>query len=235
MGSFTSNFYLLLPLKREGFPVTLRALLPYALVASLLLPGCVGTGKVVSVDLKPLPLQSHQNESPQKEALLVAVDTFKDGRQDKRRIGLRTHFWGGVTFFDAWKGEMGEGMANLTVDYLKQDGWNAIRSGAKDSAATNSPNVILTGQVLNFDTHAKSGFGFTTMDVKLKVRFEATNTADGSSVRMVLGSNGTDTVMSFDPKDLQKLASEVARELFEGLFRDITLENGEFRLRSGEA
>lgn len=209
-----------------------RAFFKCFIVMIIFLGGCQGTGKVVNFDLKAISSHSKQDEAFHDDSLVIAVDTFKDARQERSRIGSRTHLWGGVTHFNVWNGKIGEGMANLGLDYLKQRQWNAIRTATGDSSKQNSPDVTLSGQVLSFDAHAKSGFGFTKMDVTLKVKFEATNAVDGTTVRMILGSNGTDTVFFFDPEDMHELTNQVVKELFDQLFRDLTVKNRAFRLKT---
>jgi hypothetical protein len=64
------------------------------------------------------------------------------------------------------------------------------------------------------------------------VAFEAKNGVDGSTVRMVLGANGSDTVATFDPKDVERLTNLVAKDLFNQLFQDLTVKNKAFRLKA---
>ena len=212
--------------------MAIRIFLTYAILFGLLLSGCQGTGEVINLTPKPLTVSSKQKKGLPDKSLSIGVETFKDAREQKKRIGIRTHFWGGITNFNAWNGEIGDGMAKLAVAYLKQDKWNVKR--LKSGAGPNStkPDVTLTGQVLTLKTRAKSGFGFTQIDVNLKVLFEVENAKDGSTVRLVLGSNGTDSVVFFDPRDVEMLTSQVAKELYLQLFRDLTVKNGGLRLRS---
>ena len=212
--------------------MSLRLFFAYALIAALLLPGCLGTGEVIDLNLQPLPGSPKGSKGSPDESLVIAVDPFRDGRENTKRIGFRTHFWGGFTNFTAWNGDIGEGMAKLAVAYLKQNGWNASRSSGGDPSSKTRPDVTLTGKVLTWDSNAKSGFGFTKLDVVMKVLFELTNAKDKSTVRMVLGSNGTDTVVLFNHNDLEILTNEVARQLFEQLFRDLMIQDKTFRLRS---
>jgi hypothetical protein len=192
----------------------------------------MGTGEVVNLNVEPLSTAPREHTDPMNESLVIAVDTFKDGRPDTKRVGVRTHFWGGITNFNAWNGEIGDGMANLAVAYLKQNGWNASRGSGNGSSATNSPDAILSGKVLTWNSRAKSGFGFTEIDVTMKVLFEVTNERDGSTVRMVLGSNGSETVVFFDSEDVRTLTNQVAKQLFEQLFRDLSVKDGMFHLSS---
>ena len=215
--------------------MTLRAVFSCSLITVLFLGGCQGTGKVMNLDLQALPANTRQLEAFHDDSLIIAVDDFQDIRQEKKRIGTRTHFWGGVTHFNAWDGDIGDGMANLGLEYLKQRKWNAIRKAPGPASSPTKPDVTLTGRVLTFEARAKSGFGFTKIDVVLKVGFEAANAVDGSSVRMVLGSNGTDTVVFFDSEDIRELTNQVAKELFDQLFRDLTVKDRAFRLKSQQS
>jgi len=192
----------------------------------------MGTGEVINLDVKPLSTPPREHTDPMNESLVIGVDSFKDGRPDTKRIGVRTHLWGGVTNFNAWNGEIGDGMANLAVAYLKQTGWNTSRISGSGSSASNSPDAILSGKVLTWNSRAKSGFGFTKIDVTLQVLFEVTNKRDGSTVRMVLGSNGSESVVFFDSEDVEKLTNQVAKQLFEQLFRDLKVKDGMFHLGS---
>ena len=61
------------------------------------------------------------------------------GDPTPERVGVRTHFWGGVTNFNAWNGKIGDGMADLSVAYLKQYKWNASRKNGTASSVSVAP------------------------------------------------------------------------------------------------
>ena len=69
-----------------------------ALTAGLLMgAGCGGTGKTFYLDLQ----QKHtaaQYQEP--EPVRIVIEPFEDRRLEKSRLGLRTHLWGGVTYFN---------------------------------------------------------------------------------------------------------------------------------------
>jgi hypothetical protein len=67
----------------------------------------------------------------------------------------------------------------------------------------------------------------------MKVRFEAKNKTDGSTVRMVLGANGSDSVAFFEPKDVERLINLVAKDLYQQLFQDLIVKNKAFQIRQG--
>jgi len=124
-------------------------------------------------------------------------------------------------------------MANLAIEYLQQRKWRASHSAADQTTIDSASDIALTGTVLSLSANAKSGFGFTDITVDMKVRFDAKNLVDGSSVRMVLGANGSDTVVLFDPKDVERLLNLVAKDLYKQLFQDLTVKNKAFRLQAG--
>jgi hypothetical protein len=213
------------------------------LIASLGVVGCQGSGKTINLDLRAFPSASMKGEAYHEDGPYIFVEPFRDKRSQKGRIGSRSHFWGGATHFTVWDGNLSEGMADLALDYLQQRKWQAARSIPSEDgteeivretrSGENAPaDVILTGDILSMEANAKSGFGFTDIEVKIRVGFEAKNTIDGSTVRMVLGANGTDSVTMFNPKDVERLTNLVAKDLFNQLFQDLTVKNKAFRLKS---
>lgn len=205
------------------------------LIASIGFGGCQGSGQTINFDPHASP-SSMKGEAYQDDSLTILVEPFRDNRSQKSRIGSRTHFWGGATHFTVWNGNVSEGMANLALEYLQQRKWQASRGGTSETG-TGGPHadVILTGDILSLDANAKSGFGFTDITVHIRVGFEAKNAVDGSTVRMVLGANGSDTVATFDPKDVERLTNLVAKDLFNQLFQDLTVKNKAFRLKADNA
>ena len=196
------------------------------------LTGCQGTGQMYNFTPHALSGSSAPREGFQDDSLTILVQPFRDKRLHQERIGSRTHLGGGATHFNVWNGNVGDGMADLAVEYLQQRKWQAVRDSSQgDEAAKDPADVILTGEVLNLDANGKSGFGFTNIEVKLKVGFEAKNTIDGSTVRMVLGANGSDNVLFFDPRDIEELTNVVAKDLFTQLFRDLTVKDKKFYLK----
>jgi hypothetical protein len=205
------------------------------LIASIGFVGCQGTGQTVNFDPHASP-SSLKAEAYHDDSLTILVEPFRDNRPQKNRIGSRTHFWGGATHFNVWTGNVSEGMANLAVEYLQQRKWQASRSTTSETGAGTPPaDVILTGDIVSIEANAKTGFGFTDMAVKMRVGFEATNVVDGSTVKMVLGANGTHTVATFNPKDVEELTNEVAKDLFNQLFQDLTVKNKAFHLKSDKS
>ena len=203
------------------------------LVGTFLLAGCQGTGLTINYEPRALSTHPTNTATVQNEALKIDVEPFQDARPQQHRLGSRTHFWGGATHFNAWNGNVGEGMANLAVQYLKQQQWQASLSDTGTESQNTPSDVTLKGTVLALNANAKSGFGFTDITVDMRVRFEAENTVDGSTIRMVLGANGSDSVIAFEPTDVDRLLNLVAKDLYKQLFQDLGVKNKAFHLRPG--
>ena len=198
------------------------------LIVSILLAGCQGSGLTFNFEPRALSAPPTNASRVQEEPLTIVVEAFEDARPQKHKLGSRTHLWGGSTHLNAWNGNVSDGMADLAVQYLQQQQWQASRSSAEHPPS----DVTLRGSVLSLNANAKSGFGFTDITVDMRVRFEAKNAIDGSTIRMVLGANGSDSVAIFDPKDVERLLNLVAKDLYKQLFHDLSVKNKAFHLQS---
>jgi hypothetical protein len=200
----------------------------WCLAGTLVLSGCQGSGQTVNFEPRALASQPARVAAIHENDLTIVVEPFEDALPQQHRLGSRTHMWGGVTHFTAWNGQISEGMADLAIEYLQERQWRA----SKSTAETNS-DVILKGTILSLNANAKSRPGATDITVDMKVRFEAKNKVDGSTVRMVLGANGSDSVAFFTPKDVERLINLVAKDLYQQLFQDLIVKNKAFQIRQG--
>ena len=200
----------------------------WCLAGTLVLSGCRGSGQTVNFEPRALASQPARVAAVHENDLTIVVEPFEYARPQQHRLGSRTHMWGGVTHFTAWNGQISEGMADLAIEYLQERQWRA----SKSTAETNS-DVILKGTILSLNANSKSRPGATDITVDMKVRFEAKNKVDGSTVRMVLGANGSDSVAFFAPKDVERLINLVAKDLYQQLFQDLIVKNKAFQIRQG--
>lgn len=200
----------------------------WCLAGTLVLSGCQGSGQTVNFEPRALASQPARVAAVHENDLTIVVEPFEDARPQQHRLGSRTHMWGGVTHFTAWNGQISEGMADLAIEYLQERQWRA----SKSTAETNS-DVIVKGTILSLNANAKSRPGASDITVDMKVRFEAKNKVDGSTVRMVLGANGSDSVAFFAPKDVERLINLVAKDLYQQLFQDLIVKNKAFQIRQG--
>lgn len=191
------------------------------------LAGCAGTGEVIPLQIHPT-VTGPEGVATQKAAVRMAIGAFEDGRSHKTGLGVRTHLWGGVSYFDVPGGKPADVAAQALTDYLTAKGWQVTKRGAGDKET----DVVLTGTILDFSVHAKSRVGFTEITTKTKLTLQAQNLADGSTVRMTLNGSGGDDVFWFDPEDAQALLNDVLTDSFGKLVQDTTIENKQLRLKT---
>ena len=191
------------------------------------LAGCAGRGEVIPLQIHPLMTKSESVSKPT-PTLRVAVGSVEDGRSHKTGLGVRTHLWGGVSYFDVPGGNPADVVAQALTDYLTAKGWQVTKRGADDHGA----DVVLTGKILDLSVHAKSRIGFTEVTTKSKLALQAQNVADGSTIRMTLNGSGGDDIFWFDPEDAQTLVNDVLTDSFGKLVQDTKIEDKSLRLTS---
>lgn len=191
------------------------------------LAGCAGTGEVIPLQIHPIVTRS-EGVAKQRAAVRVAVGSVEDGRSHKTGLGVRTHLWGGVSYFEVPGGNPADVVAQALTDYLTAKGWQVTKRGAGDNGA----DVVLTGKILDFSVHAKSRVGFTEVTTKTKLALQAQNVADGSTIRMTLNGSGSDDIFWFDPENAQALVNDVLTDSFGKLVQDTKIENKSLRLTS---
>jgi len=193
-------------------------------VGLITLIGCVGTGEVIPLQLDVAPSGVQKIVKPN-EPLKVVIGEFVDGRKSQTGLGIRTHLWGGVSYFDVPGNKPADTVARLLTDYLIANGWNVLKEGSTERA-----DVVLTGTMLKLFVHAKSRVGFTEMTTKTKLAIQAKNLSDDSIVRMTLNGAGSEDVFWFDREDLEKVVNEVLAVSFSKLVEDTTVVNRMLRL-----
>jgi len=204
-----------------------RQMLFMCWVSLIALAGCAGTGEVIPLQIHPIVTKSESVSKPT-PTLRVAVGSVEDGRSYKTGLGIRTHLWGGVSYFDVPGGNPADVVAQALTEYLTAKGWQVTKQGAVNNGA----DVVLTGKILDLSVHAKSRIGFTEVTTKSKLALQAQNVADGSTIRMTLNGSGGDDIFWFDPEDAQTLVNDVLTDSFGKLVQDTTVENKQLRLKS---
>jgi len=193
-------------------------------VVALTLVGCGGNGESVLMDLR----SAVPTAAPAKPAtaLTVAVTTFDDSAlTDQKRLGSRSHLWGGTSHFDLTGGKTGDVVSQVVAESLKQRGWQ-VEKGADGKA-----QATISGKILELSVNAKSSFGSTEITASSKIVVEAVNAADGSKVRMTLSGAGAQTVVWFEPEDAQSLLAETVSESVEKLIANTKVEDKALRLK----
>ncbi len=195
-------------------------------VSLSVLVGCTGKGEVIPLTVQPI-LEKQATAAKPQNALRVAVVPFEDARSDKGHLGVRTHLWGGKSYFNVSRGQPGEVTAESLAKYLTNRGWKVVPTDRGDGQA----DVILSGRILDFIVNAKSGAFHTNLTATTRLVLQAKNAADDSQVRMTVNGTGSDRVFWFAPEDAETLVNEVLTDAFAKLIQDTTVEHKTLRLR----
>jgi hypothetical protein len=202
------------------------------LVGSLLLgAGCGGSGKTFYLDLQQKQVAAQYTEP---EPVRIVIETFEDRRLEKNRLGLRTHLWGGVTYFNVAGERPGVTIAQALADRLQTRGWKdrpwTVRV-ASGGAVTNlnDVDIIITGQLLDFSANAKSRLFSTVVSTSSKMVITARNMGDQSAtIRSVEGAQH-DTVFWFSEDDVQQLLAATLKDGIDRYLADTTIEQKALR------
>lgn len=199
-----------------------QAIMPFmGCIGIVAIVGCAGTGEVIPIHLRAVPPAAEKAAAP----LHVAIGAFEDSRRHQAGLGVRTHLWGGVSYFDVSGGKPGEAVAKALTEYLTAKGWQVVKPERSEGA-----DVVIAGKIQECSVRAKSRVGFTEITTQTKLAIQATNTADGSVVRMVLNGTGAEDVFWFDPDDVEAVINEVITGSFSKLTQDTTVVDRMLRL-----
>ena len=202
------------------------------LAACLLMgAGCGGTGKTFYLDLQQKQAVAQFMEP---EPVRIVIESFEDLRLEKNRLGLRTHLWGGVTYFNVAGERPGDVIAQALVDRLKTRGWKdrawTVRVASSGAVKNlNDADIVISGQLLDFSANAKSRLFSTVVNTSSKLVITARNIGDQSStVRNIEGAE-RDTVVWFSEDDVQQLLATTLKDCIDRYLTDTTIEHKTLR------
>jgi len=184
--------------------------------------GCGGNGQTVHFDVLP-PQQPVQQAEP--EGLKIVIEPFEDRRADKQRIGMRTHLWGGVTYFNVTDEKPGAVYAQALADRLRGSGWLGRSWDVRVAPAGSMPNadIVISGQLFEFVANAKSRMFSTYITTSNKLTITARNNADRSITSRSLESAQSDTVVWFSEEDVQRLMTATIKDTIDRYLADTTI------------
>jgi hypothetical protein len=190
--------------------------------------GCGGTGQIVYVDVVPKP-QSAYTADP--DSVKIVIEPFEDRRAEKSRIGMRTHLWGGVTYFGVAGEKLGQVYAQALADRLKTRGWQNrawnVRVGSAGSVT--DADIVITGQIFDFTAMAKSRIFSTVIKTSNKLTIAARNNVDGSGTNRSLESSQSDTVFWFGEEDVHRLLVDTVKDTLDRYLADTTVSQRALR------
>ena len=202
------------------------------LTASLLMgTGCGGTGKTFYLDLQQ---KQAVVQSQEPEAVRIVIEPFEDRRLENNWLGVRTHLWGGVTYFNVVGERPGDVIAQSLADRLKTRGWKGrawtVRMASNGAVASlNDTDIVISGRLLDFSANAKSRFFSTVVNTNSKMVITARNLADQSTtIRTVEGAE-RDTVFWFNEADVQQLLASTLKDCIDRYIDDTTIDQKALR------
>ena len=199
-----------------------------ALMASLLMgAGCGGTGKTFFLDLQQKQAAA-QYQYMEPEPVRIVIEPFEDRRLEKSRLGLRTHLWGGVTYFNVAGERPGDVIVQALADRLKTRGWKdrawTVRVASSGAVTNlNDADISISGQLLDFSANAKSRPFSTVVNTSSKMVITARNLGDQSSTIRAIEGAQSDTVVWFSEDDVQQLLAATLKDSIDRYLADTTI------------
>jgi len=209
--------------------ITERYVLIVAMMFSVgLIAGCGGTGRAFYMDLQKKPPPTPYVEP---EQVKIVVEPFEDQRLDKSRLGMRTHLWGGVSYFQVASERPGHVVAQALVERLKTRGWRdrgwnvmMVAPGSVTDA-----DIVISGQILDLSANAKSRVLSTVLSTSLKLVMTAHNLGDRTATMRSVEGTQHNTVFWFSDDDLQELAATTVQDGIARYIVDTTIDQRALR------
>ena len=203
------------PLVRVG----LAMVLSLGLLAS---SGCGGSGQTFYLDVLPKQ-QPAQMADP--ETVKIVIEPFEDRRVEKNRIGMRTHLWGGTTYFNVAGEKPGQVYAQALAERLQARGWQDRAWNVKVAPAGSSPDadIVISGQIFEFAANAKSRLFSTYITTSNKLTITAHNNVDRSSTNRSIEGSQSDTVVWFAEDDVKQLMAATLKDTLDRYLSDTTI------------
>ncbi len=168
------------------------------------------------------------------EPVRIVIEPFEDRRLEKNRLGLRTHLWGGVSYFNVAGERPGDVIAQALAERLKTRGWKdrpwTVRVASSGGMTNlNDDDIVISGQLLDFSANARSRFFSTVVTTSSKLVITARNIGNQSStIRGVEGAQ-RETVVWFSEDDVQQLLAATLKDGIDRYLADTTIEQKALR------
>lgn len=185
--------------------------------------GCAGKGEVRYLDLHSKPPVAQPGDM---ESVKIVIEPFEDRRAEKGRVGMRSHLWGGVTYFNVAGEQPGHVIAQALADRLKARGWHdrAWNVHVMPAGSAHDADIVITGQVQQFSANAKSRVFSTAITTNSKLTIQARNASDKSATTRSVEGAQSRTVFWFDEDDVQELLAATLNDAIDRLIADTKIE-----------
>ena len=191
-------------------------------VGLLASPGCGGSGQTYYFDVLPKQQAAQMADS---ETVKIVIEPFEDRRVEKSRIGMRTHLWGGATYFNVAGEKPGQVYAQALAERLQTKGWLDRPWNVKVAPASSIPDadIVISGQIFEFAANAKSRLFSTYVTASNKLTITARNNTDRSSTSRSIEGSQSDTVMWFADDDVKQLMAATVKDTLDRYLSDTTI------------
>lgn len=195
----------------------------------LTLGGCAGKGEIHYLDLQ---MKQPTAQSADMEPVKIVIEPFEDQRSEKSRIGLRSHLWGGITYFNVAGERPGDVIAQALADRLKARGWRERAWNVRVSPAgsTIDADIVISGQVQDFSANVKSRVFSSLIDTNSRFTIQARNLGDKSTTTRSVEGAQSRTVFWFDEDDVQELLAATLKDGIDRLIADTMIEQKSLRM-----
>ena len=208
--------------------VTIRQVMGVGLSGVLLLgAGCAGKGDTRLLDVRtPVSASAAQGDQ-----VTIVIEPFEDRRSDKSRVGMRSHLWGGETYFNVTGERPGNAIAQALAERLKNRGWHdrAWNVRVAPAGSVTEADILLSGQVNDFSANAKSRVFSTVVTATSKLTLQARNLGDKSTTTRTVEGAQSRTVFWFDEADVQELLAATLQDGINRFISDTMIEQRALR------
>jgi hypothetical protein len=184
--------------------------------------GCGGSGQTFYFDVVP---KQQQPQVVEPEGVKIVIEPFEDRRVEKSRIGMRTHLWGGVTYFNVAGEKPGQVYAQALAERLQTKGWQdrAWNVRVAQAGTTTDADIVISGQIFEFTANAKSRLFSTYITTSNKLTITARNNVDRSMTSRSLEGAQSDTVVWFTEDDVKQLMTTTVKDTLDRYLSDTTI------------
>ena len=184
--------------------------------------GCGGSGQTFYLDVLPKQQPAQMADT---ETVKIVIEPFEDRRVEKNRIGMRTHLWGGTTYFNVAGEKPGQIYAQALAERLQARGWQDRAWNVKVAPASSVPDadIVISGQIFEFAANAKSRLFSTYITTSNKLTITARNNVDRSSTSRSIEGSQSDTVIWFAEEDVKQLMAATMKDTLDRYLSDTTI------------
>lgn len=192
------------------------------------LSGCGGSGHTFYFDVLP---KQQQPQVVEPDGVKIVIEPFEDRRAEKSRIGMRTHLWGGTTYFNVAGEKPGQVYAQALAERLQTKGWQdkAWNVRVAPAGSVQDADIVISGQIFEFAANAKSRMFSTYLTTSNKLTITARNNVDRSLTSRSLEGAQSDTVFWFNEADVKQLLTSTMKDTLDRYIADTTISERALR------